>query len=440
MESLKVRQIIFHFDKKSNFRYDVNQHIRILDLKRMIETALQIPRYKIRLYQNNIEYTQTDDSKLETLFPDLQQIDFDVILGPNMSNEPVEKEIAIKLRLGEFCEQHVYKYPCHFCFDCNKSFCSICNLENTHSDHDTIEKYDYLQDTHVIVNRIFSRVSEDIKSLKFENEENVIKFESYLKDEFFDKLRDLITEIESKIKGILNVYLNLSINSLKQIENNLDTIKSNCSDALNNQKEVLQMQNMLIDDSVIINYYNTILQICNQRLPVENDKVKFKELVGSLSVVKPFAENIFNEIKAYLLEKLNLDSFAICEQEILKNKIEPVNVEKVKARLLQDILNSTSKKPLSAIKQNILVLSPAEFSALQSGKKKFHHLKSSFDLAENPEPNQGSQMKWNLEENFNNHAKNQDKGTAGKNENTFAEKNLENISHSIRNTGIFWLI
>lgn len=435
METFKVRQVIFHFDKKSNFRYDVNQNITIIDLKRMIETALQIPRYKIKLYQNNIDYTHSDDSKLETLFPNLQLIEFDVALGPNVCNEPAEKAIAIKLRLGEFCDHHVYKYPCHFCFDCNKSFCSICNLENKHSDHETIEKYDYLQDSHTIVSRIFSRISQDIKSLKFENEENVYKFESYLKDEFFDKLRNLITEIETRIKGILDVYLNSSKNSLKQIENNLETIKSNCSDALDSRKEELQMQNMLIDESVIVNYYNTILQIYNQRQPIENDRVKFDELVGSLSVVKPFAENLFNEIKDYLINKLNLDSFSKCEQEIIKNKIEPVNSERVKAKLFQDILNSTSKKPVSAKKQNILGLSPAEFSALQSGNKKFHHLKSSFDLADNPEPKQGSEAKWNLEENLKNYVANQDNGTAGKNENEEKEKYIENISNSIRNTG-----
>ena len=58
METLKVRQVVFNFDKKSDFRYDVNQNIRIIDLKRMIETALQIPRYKLRLFHNNIEYNQ----------------------------------------------------------------------------------------------------------------------------------------------------------------------------------------------------------------------------------------------------------------------------------------------------------------------------------------------------------------------------------------------
>jgi hypothetical protein len=399
----------------------------------MIETALQIPRYKIRLFNNNIEYTKLDESRLDSLFPDLQVIEFNVALESNMSsNESSENEIALKLNLENFCNKHVYKYPCHFCFGCNKSFCSVCNLENSHAEHETIEKYDYLQDTHVIVSRIFRNITEDIKNMKFENEDNVMKFESYLKDEFFDKLRDLITEIETRIKGILHVYLNSSKDSLKQIENNLNTIKKSCSDALNIRKEELHMQNMLIDESVIKNYYYTIMQIYKQRLPIEYDKNKFNELVGSFSVVKPVAENLFYEIKSYLVEKLSLDSYAKCEQEILKNKIEPVNVEKVKGVLHQDILNSTNKEPVSASKVNILGLSPAEFSALQSGKKKFHHLNAFEEAGNVVEQKPSSEMKLNLEENLNNYLSNQDKGTEG--------KNVDNISFSIRNTGNFYLI
>ncbi len=455
METLKVRQVVFHFDKKSDFRYDVNQNIRIIDLKRMIETALQIPRYKIRLYHNNIEYTRTDDSRLETLFPNLQLIEFKVSLSPSTSTDPSEKEIALKLRLGEFCNQHTYKYPCHFCFDCNVSFCSICNLENLHTDHETIEKYDYLQDTHILVNRIFKRVSEDINNLRFENEENVINFESYLKEEFFDKLRNLISEIEGRIKNLINVYLDSSKNSLRQIQNNFDTILDNCAVELDNRKSELEMENMLIDQSVIVNYYNTILQIHSQKKPIENEIFKFFDLVKSFDLIKPIAENLFYEIKDSLLNKLNLDTYRVCEEDILKNKIYPVNVEKFKAKLRQDILNSTSKKPLSIAKANILGLSPAEFSAFQSGKKKFHHLEQQLEIdylrnaayVEHPlKEHKNDEFNLNLQENLTNYISNQKQNGEKSVNNAYhvnekdfeKERNTENISNSIRNTGNFF--
>lgn len=422
METLKVRHIIFHFDKKSDFRYDVNQNIKVIDLKRMIETALQIPRYKVKLYHNEIDYTEHDDSRLENLFPDLQIIEFYVALGPASSDEMGEKEIALKLRLGEYCDSHTFKYPCHFCFDCNKSFCSICNVENVHGDHETIEKYDYLQDTHSIVNRIFRRVSEDIKNLRFENEEKVHQFEAYLRDELFDKLRLLITSIEVRIKDILKVYLESSKLSLRQIESNLNIIKENCAEVLNSRKAELEMQNMLIDESVIINYYNTIMQIHNQKYPIENDKKKFSDLVESLSVVKPVADTIYNDIKAYLEEKLNVDCFNKCEQDILRNKIMPVSSDIFIDKLQKDILNSTNKKPLSAAKMNLLGT---------TDKKKFHHL----DLPDNV-------LEFNVEKNFNVFKTIQNNNTLSKAQ-KFG-KSEEKLSDIIKNTGkakfLFWLL
>ena len=458
METLKVRQIVFNFDKKSEYRYDVNQTIKILDLKRMIETALQIPRYRVKLYHNNIDYTSNDDSRIEALFPDLQLIFFNVALEPNLSNEAGQKEISIKLKLGNFCEDHPYKYPCHFCFDCNRSFCSICNRENIHSEHETIEKYDYLQDTNIIVNKIFCKVTEEIKSLKFENEENVEKFEIYLKEELFNKLRDLINDIENKVKNILNVYLESSKNSLKQIENNLNSIKVNCSDALNSKKEELNMQNMLIDESVIISYYNTILQIHHQKQPIEQDKKKFLELVESLSIVQPLAENIFNEIKGFLLNKLESDTFTKCENEINKNKISAVNLDNIKDRLHTDIMNSTSKKPMANARAAILGMSPQEFSVFNSEiKNKFHHLDDSYYLKSEIKKDENliSEKKDNLNLNVGMNFKNINKGTdQGFNklpnvpeveqnimdideeiERPETKENAEYISSSIKNTG-----
>lgn len=347
IEPRKIREVVFSLENKPEvYRYDVCQSIKILDLKRMIETALQISHQRIKLFHNNNDYTQKDDSRLETLFPTLHSINF-VLMISNKSefDASLEKEISLKLRLNAYCENHLYKYPNHFCFDCLKSYCSICNVDNLHLGHETIEKYDYLLDSSVIVSRIFCKISEEIKDLKFENEENVHKFSAYLTQEFFDKLRNLITEIEIKIKNILNVYMDSSKNSLKQIELNLKTLKDNCAEALEHRKSELQLENMLVDENIIINYYNTILQIYAQKQPIELDKGRFSELIGSLSVVKPVAENLFNEIRDYLMQKLSLDAFAQCEKEILKNKINPINSEKVKKNIREDILGSTGKIP-----------------------------------------------------------------------------------------------
>jgi virulence-associated protein VapD len=97
------------------------------------------------------------------------------------------------------------------------------------------------------------------------------------------------------------------------------------------------MEKTLSDENVIVNYYNTILQIYTQKQPIELDKARFDEFVGSLYIVKPVAESLFCEIKEYLLQKLNLDKFAQCHKEILRIKINPIYAQQLRERIQQDI-------------------------------------------------------------------------------------------------------
>ncbi len=344
----RIRKVIFTFDNRDEFRYDVNQTIKIVDLKKILETGLQIPRFKLRLYHNNIEFTHLDDSKLEVLFPSLNEIIFKVSFYPLNYSANSEKEIAIKLRLGKFCILHENKYLCHFCFDCNQSFCSICHKNQLHADHETIEKYDYLQEVDFIIEKIFKKVSDDVYSLKFDNQEQVNNLEKRLKGNYFDLMRNLVTRIEERARDLLRVYTDVNINSLKEIEANLKIVKSSCIEALKNQKEELQMQNIIIDESIVISYYNTILQIYNQKKPIYNDIEKYIESLKSFNQINNFLDNCTKELNKVLENILNNnEEFINCEKEIKKNEIKRVDVEEVKTILYKDILNSTGKKPLS---------------------------------------------------------------------------------------------
>lgn len=360
----KVSQVLFTIENKQDFyRYDVTQSIRIQDLNRMLETALQIPRKKINLFHNQITQSNLYDSRLETLFPTLQTINFSLSLPSSepLGDATLDNQISFKLRLDGYCDNRLYKYPCHFCFDCLKSFCSECFMENIHSGHETIEKYDYLLDSKVIINRIFRRITDEIKRLKFEKEENVQKFSAELTQEFFDKLRNLIYEIETRIKKNLNVYLESSKNSLKPIEINLLTLKENCAVALEQRKSQLKIENMLIDESVIVNYYNAIVQIYSQKLPIEKDKVRFAELINSLAIGKPVAEGLFYDIKQFLTHKLNFDAFAQCEKEILRNKIAPISKEDVLKNIKRNVsFFSDAAAPEGDGKQTVQLLGEKE--------------------------------------------------------------------------------
>jgi hypothetical protein len=376
MEAKRIRQVIFNSNQQIPLKYDVNQSIKIYDLKKMIEVALQIPRSNIKIFHNNVSYTEKDNLRLENLFPNLQTIEFFIVLEPKKEkNDDQDNQICLKIKLGDYCESHVYKYPCHFCFDCNKSFCSICNLENVHSGHETIEKYDYLQNPEEIVNRIFAKSEKEIKKINHTNLEQAKTLERYITDDLFKFLKEKIRQVEDRLKDMLNIYIDSHETSWFQMNENLKEVKKTCVDALEKRKEDLNISDMLIDENIIINYYNTIMQVHNQRQLFLYDKSKIEELEKSISKIKPLADTVFTELNNFLESKLNNEAFSQCVKEIIQNKVSPVHRTSFMNNLVKEIINSTNKKP-SATKQ-LLERSCGKF--MNSEKKKFHHLDNTIE-------------------------------------------------------------
>jgi hypothetical protein len=132
---------------------------------------------------------------------------------------------------------------------------------------------------------------------------------------------------------------------------------------------------MLIDENIIINYYNTIMQVHNQRQLFLNDKSKIEELEKCITKIKPLADTVFSELNNFLEGKLNNEAFSQCVKEIIQNKVSPVHRTSFMNNLVKEIINSTNKKP-SATKQ-MLERSCGKF--INSEKKKFHHLDNTIE-------------------------------------------------------------
>ena len=144
------------------------------------------------------------------------------------------------------------------------------------------------------------------------------------------------------------MYSDINLISLKEIEENLKKVKQSCTEALLNKKEELQMQNIIIDDSIVVSYYNTILQIYNQKEPIFNDIKKFVESHNSCAHVNTFVDNITKELNLVLESILSSnEQYKKCEKEITKFQVNPISTDEVKTVLYRDISNSSSKKPQS---------------------------------------------------------------------------------------------
>jgi len=353
-ENQTKKSIIFKFENRESFRYDVVSSVKIINLKKILETALQIPRFKIRLYNEEIEYTNSEDSEIGKLFPSTNEIIFNVCLNPLLKSD-LNNEIVLRFKLKNFCSKHENKYPCNFCFDCNMSFCSICHKEGFHTSHEIIEKYDFLHEPKMIVERMFQSLTEEILTLSFNNKELEDYVEQRLRGDYFDLIKNLLLKIEERSQKLLRTYEEINFNSLNEIEQNLKKVKESCIEALENKKEELQMQNIIVDDTVVVSYFNTILQVEKQKEQIYNDILTFKESLSSYNKIQNYLESTGNAVRKALEEILNDNQdFQACEKQIKVNQIIPIDCENVKTSLFQNILKSSTKIPLLHDKKDII--------------------------------------------------------------------------------------
>ena len=80
----QIRQTRFILPKNRIYLFDVNQNISIYELKKMITVAANLGK-NVRIFHDNIEYTDKDRYNLDELFPDLQLVEFRI--------EPLNEEI-----------------------------------------------------------------------------------------------------------------------------------------------------------------------------------------------------------------------------------------------------------------------------------------------------------------------------------------------------------
>ena len=78
-----------------------------------------------------------------------------------------------------------------------------------------------MQEADLIVERIFNKLTEEVHSLKFDNQEQVNLLEAKLKGNYFEILRNLLSKIEDRARDLLRMYSDVNLRSLKEIEENL---------------------------------------------------------------------------------------------------------------------------------------------------------------------------------------------------------------------------
>ena len=348
----KIVKTIFILDKDRRYSFDVNQNITIRLLKKMIDAAANLNRAHLRIFHDGVEYTSYDESSLEKLFPELNTIIFNLTVSFE-SFEVYDNLISLKLN-KEYCPLHFSKYPYFYCYTCGKSICFECVKANDHKGHDVKEKYDYLQSGEKLVNEIFSNLNENLS----ENKDLGIyqELREKIKIKFFSKLKKMVEEIEKKLVEVLDEFIKRNKKNIEVVKNNMISLKRNCGEGLDELKEKICIEDMMIDEEIFLTFDKKFKDIKNEKDKIIKDMEEYKQFKQQLKIISDAVEKIYNEIYSFLDKYLTSDIYTKIIKEIEKIDILPLNKKDIFYHILSDVkkrptLRSTKKKVITHLEE-----------------------------------------------------------------------------------------
>ena len=333
----KIVKTIFILDKNRRYSFDVNQNITIRLLKKMIDAAANLNRAHLRVFHEGTEYTSYDESSLDNLFPDLNVIIFTLTVSFD-SFEVYDDLISLKLN-KEYCPLHFSKYPYFYCYTCGKSICFECVSSEAHKGHDYKEKYDYLQSGEKLVNEIFKNLNENFS----ENKDGglYLELKEKIKIKFFSKLKKMVEEIEKKLVDVLDEFINRNKKNIEIVKNNMISLKRNCGEGLDELKEKICIEDMMLDEEIFLTFDKKFKDIKNEKDRIIKDMEEYKQFKQQLKIISDAVEKIYNEIYSFLDKYLTSDIYNKIIKEIEKIDILPIN----KKDIFYHILSDVKKKP-----------------------------------------------------------------------------------------------
>ena len=329
----KIRQTRFILPKNRIYLFDVNQNITIYKLKKMITVAASLGR-NVRIFHDEIEYTDKDPYSLDELFPDLQLVEFR-IEAPHEEIEQSNDIINVKLR--SYCNGHKGKFQNFYCYTCGKSICSNCIRENTHKGHNFKEKYDYLLESKDLIENLFKDLKDILDKTNGVPDEMIKMLKAKISVEFFPKLVEIVREIEKNMINLILFFLEKDQNNYKLIQGNLVSLKSSCAEGLDKLKENIEIEDLMIDENIFLTFDNKFKGINNEKEKIKKDIEIYKNFTEKLHIVQNIVEKTYNEIYEFLMKYLEITKFLDIRNKINMDNIPEVNKKEILERLLGDI-------------------------------------------------------------------------------------------------------
>jgi hypothetical protein len=342
-EAPRIRQVIFTLDKNKVYKFDVNNTTTIKGLKRMICAAANVSKSGLKIFSKGTEYTEFDDEDLSELFPDQSVVEFRIELDRFCADLDSSK---IRVDNTAYCPQHRNKLLYLYCQECSKSICSLCSKE-AHKTHNTVEKYDYLQSSRVLVDQIFK----DFQGENFSRSDRKLDAEELKKKIsmiYFPELHGILNQIEKNQLDLIDHFIKTSDISYTNIADNDKKIKQHYIEGLDKLKDELDFErNLLKDDEVFVIFDKKYQEINQEKLRIKDDGRKFEILEKKFNQIAEIIHTVHNEIFDFLDVKKKDEKYHSIKEGINQNAVSHVSKDDIFDKLLSEVnVNKSMRKSM----------------------------------------------------------------------------------------------
>ena len=339
----QIRKAIFIVDKNRRYAFDVNQNINIYKLKKMLIAASNLGKIGLRIFHEGVEYTDRDPDCLDQLFPDLQVVEFTLKISYE-NKKDYDNLFEIQLNKN-YCLLHEAKYPYFYCYDCKKSICSKCMTSGEHDGHNTIEKYDYLQSSSILIEKMFGGLKLNLEKV---GDERINGLKKKISIEFFPKLVEMVKQIEGKLIGLVDMFVEKQKGNVDLIKTNLTKLKEDCREGLDELKNKIVIEDLMIDEEVFLTFDKKFKDLEKEKEKFKNELEKSNEYSKKLTQITDSVNKIYGDIYAFIIKYLNDKIYDDIKKIIDENVINPIDKQNILYVLLSDI---KKKDPFRAYSQ-----------------------------------------------------------------------------------------
>lgn len=335
----EIVQASFIISADRQYTFDVNEDITFNRLKKMLSAAAAYDRVKLKIFHEGKEYTQKEAETLCDEFPNQKRVVFDVrYFSDNVDDYDHLLQIGLN---QQFCPKpgHTGKYTYFYCFPCKSSICSQCLLNENH-DHFVngeivrpVEKYDYLQNSKFLTDKLFKDVSQHLDNLGKDDVEN-LRHEIEIK---FAELIGILQQIQKMLCDQVGRFYEVNNDNIEQLRANYLKLKKYCTEGLDRLKNNLDIEDLMLDEQIFLTFHAKYKEIEKEKEKFLDDISKQKNITSQLDKLREIIQNTYQEIFDFLMGYLKDRNISGKIEAIEVEPVEPVDRQKIISGILKGV-------------------------------------------------------------------------------------------------------